>query len=78
MPTMLPPDIQPSWLNLIRRLQLAAHDAHCKPVAISVMVFVDEYGCPRIWTEPKCSKIEPSASSSLRLDELEATVLSQL
>lgn len=70
---LLPPDIQPSWLNVIRRLQCAASDANKlrQPVLISIVIAVDQYGCPRIWTEPKVSKLEPSQKSCERLNELE-------
>jgi hypothetical protein len=70
---LLPPDIQPAWLNVIRRLQCAAseNNRNKQPALISIVIAVDQYGCPRIWTEPKTTRLEPSQKSCDRLNELE-------
>jgi hypothetical protein len=51
-------DIQPEWLNVIRRLQSVA----CRQrgyAIVSLQVMVDEHGQPVFWTEPTLTKLEP-------------------
>lgn len=66
----LPPDIQPSWLNVVRRLQSAASEANSYPAFVSITVLVDEYGHPRLWTEPRCTKMEPKQHAVDRLNDI--------
>jgi len=67
----MPQDIKPQWLNVIRRLQSAC--ATNKGFAIlSISVIVDAEGEPRIWTEPKCTKLEPKKSTEV-IDLLSAS-----
>lgn len=75
-PMILPPDIQPEWLNVIRRLQHAVFDAGRKPVMVNISVLVDDLGSPRMWTEPRCACVEPSRLASDRMDDLEKQILS--
>lgn len=73
-PIILPPDIQPSWLTVIRRLKGIANRAG-QPVMVDMTIFIDEYGCPRLWTEPQCYKLEPGTRASDRLDEMQSDFL---
>lgn len=73
---ILPPDIQPEWLNVIRRLQRAVFDSGRRPIMVSISVLVDDLGSPRMWTEPRCACVEPSRLASDRLDDIERETLS--
>lgn len=63
MSPILPEDIRPAWLSVIRRLQAAVSTCNNSGIAIvSINIVVDNKGSPRFWTEPKVTKIEPKGS----------------
>lgn len=59
----IPTDIRPGWLNVIRRLQSVAHCNQATYTIITFTVLVDPEGCPRLWLEPECRKVEPKRTS---------------
>ena len=61
---LLPEDIQPSWLNVIRRLQSVASTENRNSYAILTLhILVDSTGTPRLWSTPSCKVIEPKRSA---------------
>jgi hypothetical protein len=68
---MLPEDIQPSWLNVVRRLQsVAAVENHGSYAIITLHVLIDANNIPRLWTTPHFQAIEPKRSAGDILDIL--------
>ncbi len=60
----LPLDIKPEWLSVIRRLQSLATSKNVTGCAIiSMNLVIDEKANPLVWTEPKCTLIEPKRSN---------------
>lgn len=60
----LPEDIQPSWLNVIRRLQSVASTENRGSYAILTLhVLIDSNGTPKLWSTPTCRVIEPKRSA---------------
>jgi hypothetical protein len=58
---MLPEDIKPQWLAVIRRLQSVSSTGNLTMVSFTVLV--DQNGIPQLWLEPRTRKIEPQNSS---------------
>jgi hypothetical protein len=56
---VLPSDVKPHWLNVIRRLQSVARQSNQGYAILTISVLVDADGCPKMWTEPNCTKLEP-------------------
>ncbi len=56
-------DVQPEWLNVVRRLQSACHGNRGYAV-LSLRVLVDGDGRPVCWTEPGRVKVEPRSLGS--------------
>ena len=52
-------DIQPMWLNVVRRIQSVAKSDGCSIVRIAVVV--DEAGVPILYCEPEVVKLEPKS-----------------
>ena len=64
MSSLLPEDIQPCWLNVIRRLQSVASTENRNSYAIlSLHILIDQNGVPRLWSTPTCRVIEPKRSA---------------
>jgi len=63
-----PMDIKAGWLSVARRLQSVSKTEGYAIVSINVLVGSD--GCPRFWTEPKVTKIEPKRSPQELIDLL--------
>ena len=64
-------DIHPAWLNVIRRIQSIGRSRHVVGCAIvSINVVINESGEPLIWSEPKCTLIEPMRNNTQLLDLL--------
>lgn len=63
---LLPADIKPRWLDVVRRLQSVARKQSGYAI-VSIKVVVDQDGYPVHWTNPKMVKIEPARSG---LEEL--------
>lgn len=60
----LPLDVQKQWFNIIRRFQSVAKSKNVQNVAvIGLNVLIDEDGCPIVWTEPRCTLIEPTKNN---------------
>lgn len=60
----LPEDIQPCWLNVIRRLQSVASTENRNSYAIITLhILIDSEGKPRLWSTPTCKVIEPKRSA---------------
>jgi hypothetical protein len=57
-------DVQPQWLNVVRRLQSACSGNRGHAV-VSVKVLVDGTNSPVCWTEPELKKIEPKSLDAL-------------
>ena len=56
-------DIQPNWLNLIRRIQnIAKKQATGGYSIIKLSVLVDDHGNAQFYSEPKMIKLEPRYS----------------
>jgi hypothetical protein len=70
-----PLDIKPGWMNVVRRLQSISHTGGL--AIVSIVVLVDQDGCPRLWLEPQCKKIEPKKSTEEILQLLSASLESQ-
>lgn len=66
-----PQDIHPKWYNVIRRIQSIGRSKHVIGCAIvSINVVINESGNPIIWSEPKCTLIEPKRDNAELLDLL--------
>lgn len=78
MTEQTPQDIKRPWLNVVRRLQSVANTGGLALVSITVLV--DKEGCPAMWLEPQCRKIEPkkTAEEVLRLLNEEGARVSKL
>ena len=64
-------DIHRDWLNVIRRIQSIGRSRNVVGCAIvSINVVIDEHGAPLIWSEPKCTLIEPMRNNTQLLDLL--------
>lgn len=59
---MMPEDIKPQWLSVIRRLQSISKSEGLSVLTINILV--DKDGVPQAWTEPKQVKIEPKNAMS--------------
>ena len=60
----LPEDIQPAWLNVIRRLQsIASTENHNSYAILTLHVLIDGNGLPRLWSTPTCRVIEPKRTA---------------
>ncbi|KKM96032.1 hypothetical protein LCGC14_1182150 [marine sediment metagenome] len=60
----LPLDVQRQWFNVIRRFQSVAKSKKVQNVAVIQMnVVIDENGTPIVWTEPRCTLIEPAKNN---------------
>jgi hypothetical protein len=71
MSSLLPEDIQPSWLNVIRRLQSVASTENRKSYAVlTIHILIDDTATPRLWSTPTCRVIEPKRSAGEILEIL--------
>jgi hypothetical protein len=59
---VLPEDINPSWLSVIRRLQSVSKSQGLSVVSINILV--DENGVPQAWTSPVRTLIEPKGAAT--------------
>lgn len=60
----LPLDVQRKWFNVIRRFQSVAKSKKIQNVAVIQMnIVIDENGTPIVWTEPRCTLIEPAKNN---------------
>jgi len=59
---ILPDDIKPEWLSVIRRLQSQSKSGGLSVLSINILV--DENGIPQAWTSPIQTKIEPKSAAS--------------
>lgn len=57
-PSPIPQDVQPEWLNVVRRIQ-ASLPGNQGYAIITIRVLVDSTNRPRFWTAPEVVKIEP-------------------
>jgi hypothetical protein len=64
------PDIQRSWLNVVRRLQSVADNRGY--AVLTLRVLVGPGGTPVPWAEPQVTRLEPANSPEIceRLREL--------
>ena len=64
------PDIQRSWLNIVRRLQSVADNRGY--AVLTLRVLVGPGGVPVPWAEPQVTRLEPASSPEIsqRLREL--------
>ena len=63
---MPPQDIHRKWYNVIRRS--SKNVVGCAIVSINVVI--NDRGVPVIWTEPKCTLIEPMKDNTQLLELL--------
>jgi len=64
-------DIHRNWLNVIRRIQSIGRSRNVVGCAIvSINVVINERGEPLLWSEPKCTLIEPMKDNMMLLDLL--------
>lgn len=66
-------DVQPQWLNVIRRLQAACHGNQGLAI-LSINVLVNADGKPMQWSEPKRTKLEPKSESGVVMELLAGMV----
>ena len=67
----LPLDVQNQWFNITRRFQSVAKSKNVKNIAVIQMnVVIDENGTPILWTEPRCTLVEPIKNNKQLLDLL--------
>lgn len=58
-------DLKRPWLAVARRLQAAAHNPSNQGfMMISITMLVGPDGTPKLWTEPRCTLIEPRAAAA--------------
>lgn len=57
--TYLPEDINPRWLNVVRRLQSAGEPYKNSFTIVTIHVLVGPDGDPKLWAKPSCRVIEP-------------------
>ena len=68
---MPPQDIHRKWYNVIRRIQSVGRSKNVVGCAIvSINVVINDRGVPVIWTEPKCTLIEPMKDNTQLLELL--------
>lgn len=78
MTVILPEDVQPEWLNVIRRLQSIASTENRNSYAIlSIHILIDADGKPRLWSTPACKVIEPKRSAGEILSILTSVLTDQ-
>jgi len=53
-----PLDVKPCWFNFIRRLQSVGAQNNGYAI-ITISVVIDADGDPKLWTEPRVTKLEP-------------------
>ena len=64
-------DIHRNWFNVIRRIQSVGRSKNVVGCAIvTINVVINENGEPVIWSEPKCTLIEPMRNNTQLLDLL--------
>ena len=64
-------DIHRNWFNVIRRIQSIGRSRNVVGCAIvSINVVINESGVPLLWSEPKCTLLEPMKDNMLLLDLL--------
>ena len=64
-------DIHRNWFNVIRRIQSVGRSKNVVCCAIvSINVVINESGVPLLWSEPKCTLIEPMKDNMQLLDLL--------
>jgi hypothetical protein len=64
-------DIHHNWLNVIRRIQSVGRSRNVVGCAIvSINVVINERGVPLLWSEPKCTLLEPMKDNMMLLDLL--------
>ena len=56
----VPEDVHKNWFNVIRRIQSVANSRNVVGIGIvQINVVINDRGEPVLWTEPKCTLIEP-------------------
>ena len=64
-------DIHRNWFNVIRRIQSIGRSKNVVGCAIvSINVVINESGVPLLWSEPKCTLLEPMKDNMMLLDLL--------
>lgn len=66
---LLPADVQPQWLNVVRRLQ-SVSVGHRGLAIVKIAVLVDERGTPIQWAEPTRKLLEPKDDMTVILQLL--------
>jgi hypothetical protein len=70
-PILLPTDIRPAWLNVIRSLQSHAR-SQSGLAMLTITVFVNADALPIAWTTPRRVCFEPKANAGQFLELLQS------
>lgn len=66
---VLPTDIRPQWLNIIRRMQSVSRRNNGLGI-VTMSIVVNQDGLPMFWSEPKITLIEPKGCADVIIQTL--------